>query len=98
MHRNLLGNHGLLHAGEERLALGQGEAEGRVHERHPHKGGDFCHDRRPITGFDDHLHRDLHQRTSDIVRIRRNCRLMARRSQRLTAAQYCRVRSSSYGS
>src|SRR5262245_12676780 len=94
----LLRNHGLLHAGEDDLALGQTQAEGRVAQRLPRQSGHLRHDLRSIPWLDNQLQAELHAHASvsDLtIWSCRSRRLMARRSQRLTAAQYWSVRRSS---
>jgi len=94
----LLCHHGLLHAGEQRLAFGQREAKGLIRQFLALKGGHLGHDGGSIPLLDYHLHDKLHAHASDpdtCPQFCRNCRLMTRRSQRLTAAQYWSVRSSS---
>jgi hypothetical protein len=61
----LLRNHDLLRAGEDRLPLGQAQAEGRVRQFLAFKGGHLRHNCGPIPWLDHELHRELHAHTSD---------------------------------
>src|SRR5262249_35476491 len=83
------------------FALGQGQAEGRVRQFLALKGDHLAHNRGSVPWLDNQLHSELHTHASvsDVaISPCRSCRLMARRSQRLTAAQYWSVRNSPYGS
>jgi len=60
----LLCHHGLLHAGENRLPLGQREAKGLIRQFLAFKGGHLCHDFGSIPWLDHKLHGEPHADTS----------------------------------
>jgi hypothetical protein len=60
----LLRNHRLLHASQDRLALGQGQTEGRLGQRLPFKADHLCHDLLSFLWLDHELHGELHAHAS----------------------------------